>query len=93
MSSFVLVLPKTIDYNVSSSIFSKVHKIGWTPNIEDDKFWNNKSLARDMQNKELPNVNERSIQIKNNPFNTHMIHDHYLIIKLQQNPKIIDLNP
>jgi hypothetical protein len=44
--------------------YNQVHKIGWTPNIEGDKFWNNKSLVRDMQNKKLPNVNERSIQIK-----------------------------
>jgi hypothetical protein len=44
--------------------FNKVHKIGWTSNIEGDKFWNNKSLACDVQNKELPNVSERSIKIK-----------------------------
>ncbi len=36
--------------------FNKVHKIGWTPNIEGDKIWNNKSLSRDVQNKELPNA-------------------------------------
>jgi hypothetical protein len=43
---------------------NKVHKIGWTLNIEGEFFWNNKSLACDVQNKELPNVTERSIQIK-----------------------------
>jgi hypothetical protein len=65
---------------------NKGHKIGWTPNIEGDKFWNNKSLARDRQNKEIRNVTKRSIQIKIT-LNTHMIHDNYTIIKLQQNPK------
>jgi hypothetical protein len=47
-----------------SFFFNIVHKIGWTPNIEGDKFWNIKSLACDVQKKELPNVAERSIQIK-----------------------------
>jgi hypothetical protein len=40
-----------------------------------------------VKNKELPNVPKRSIQIKMDTLSTHMIHDDYTIIKLQQNPK------
>jgi hypothetical protein len=63
MNSLLWFFPKQLT-TMFLLLFQQSHKIGWTPNIEGDKFWNDKSLARDVQNKELPNVIERSIHIK-----------------------------
>jgi hypothetical protein len=61
---FILVLPKTINYNVFFFFPTKFTKLVEPQTLKGDKILNNKSLVCDVQNKELPNVPKRSIQIK-----------------------------
>jgi hypothetical protein len=60
---FILVLSNT--FRIMFLFFlDKTHKIGSTSNIEDNAFWYNDYLIRNLHSKKLPNIIENNIQIK-----------------------------
>ncbi len=60
---FILVLSKTFRI-IFLFFLDKTHKIGSTSDIEDNAFWYNDFLTRDLHSKILPNVMKNNIQIK-----------------------------